>query len=897
MLRKNLRVFLLISVLVILSIVILGYRDIDLPGDSLDRGGTGPLGLVLGLDLRGGAHLVYQAESNVEIGVTFEEPLSEEELKAALTDLGFSTASITTFAREEFSLDVPDLPQGAVDPFLRDLAEEVRGVIRESNAEIEARTSLDIRLADAPNEASVTEVIDGLGYPDATVAAVLSQIFTVTDLPSLDEEAEAAMREALEGLFSLDDLQVGEFDDDTQAIIFFTPLPDEVDIESALNDLGYPGSRVVNLDGKTFTTTVASLDEQALADLRAGLRDDVIGIDQISATDIEAALIDLAFEVGLDQGVVETALTDLGFPEATVTESRGADYDIKLPSLDEERDLTIEDELVEQLGAVSSFRFQRNSPTDESMEGVVDTIERRINAFGITEPTVQRFGDDRVLIQLPGVEDTRIDLAFKGNVSQGTLESILRDLGFDDAIVDRPRQVVVSNLFNIDIAGLSQESREKIRRGLEDEFGLLGSFSFDEATERIQVAFQQGVAVADLRTTLSGLDFATAEVSQGLGSSFRVRTPTLTTVEQEQLRLDLVNIILPIDSFEASGGVEEAKSLIGQTAQLVFKERTCLNADCSEFTDRDAVGRSGESLTGDNLVQAFAGTQPTTGLPIVNFVFDGEGTRIFRDLTTRISGDRTKCIAHILDDELIICPVVNRPIVSGSGFIEGPDFTFDRVRNLAIQLQSGSLPVSLELVRESTVDSLLGDESLKASLKAAIVGLALIVFFLVVYYRMAGVVASVALMVYAVIILAVFKMVPVTLTLSGLAGLILSFGMAVDANILIFERLKEELRTGRSLLSSMEIGFRRAWPAIRDSNTSTFITCGVLFFFGRELGEPRITGFAITLAIGVAVSMFTALTVTRNILQLLAFTRLGRVLNLFSPEGARRSVGVAGGDR
>ena len=897
MLRKNLRVFLLISVLVILSVVILGYRDIDLPGDSLDRGGTGPLGLVLGLDLRGGAHLVYQAESPVRIDVTFEEPLSEEELKAALTDLGFGTASITTFAREEFSLDVPDLPQGAVDPFLRDLAEEVRGVIRESNTEIEARTSLDIRLADAPNEASVTEVIDGLGYPDATVAAVLSQIFTVTNLPSLSEEAETAMREALEGLFSLDALQVEEFDDDTQAIIFFTPLPDEVDIESALNDLGYPGSRVVNLDGKTFTTTVASLDEQALADLRAGLRDDVIGIDQIGATDIEAALIDLTFEVGLDQGVVETALTDLGFPEATVTESRGADYAIDLPSLDEERDLTIEDELVERLGAVSSFQFRRNSPTEESMEGVVDTIERRINAFGITEPTVQRFGDDRVLIQLPGIEDTRIDLAFKGNVSQGTLESTLRDLGFDDAIVDRPRQINVSNLFNIDIAGLSQESREKIRRGLEDEFGLLGSFSFDEATERIQVAFQQGVAVADLRTTLSDLDFASAEVSQGLGISFRVRTPTLTTVEQEQLLLDLANIILPIESFEASGGVEEAKDLIGQTAQLVFKERTCLNAGCSEFTDRDAVGRSGESLTGDNLVQAFAGTQPTTGLPIVNFVFDGEGTRIFRDLTTRISGDQTKCIAHILDDELIICPVVNRPIVSGSGFIEGPDFTFDRVRNLAIQLQSGSLPVSLELVRESTVDSLLGDESLKASLKAAIVGLALIVFFLVVYYRMAGVVASVALMVYAVIILAIFKMVPVTLTLSGLAGLILSFGMAVDANILIFERLKEELRTGRSLLSSMEIGFRRAWPAIRDSNTSTFITCGILFFFGRELGEPRITGFAITLAIGVAVSMFTALTVTRNILQLMAFTRLGRVLNLFSPEGARRSASVAGGDR
>jgi preprotein translocase subunit SecD len=338
--------------------------------------------------------------------------------------------------------------------------------------------------------------------------------------------------------------------------------------------------------------------------------------------------------------------------------------------------------------------------------------------------------------------------------------------------------------------------------------------------------------------------------------------------------------------FEISGGAEGAKKLIGETAQLLFKERTCLNQDCSIFEDRAAVGNKGESLTGDNLSQAFGSTQQTTGEPIVNFVFDGDGTRVFRDLTTRIAGDPTKCISHFLDGEMILCPVVNQPIIAGSGFISG-NFTLSEVRTLSIQLQSGSLPIALELVRESTVDSLLGDESLKGSLKAAAVGFGLIGLFMLLYYRIPGIVSSVALLSYGLMLLAVFKMIPVTLTLSGLAGLVLSIGMAVDANILIFERLKEELRSGRSLMSAIEIGFRRAWPAIRDSNISTLITCGILFFFGRELGEPRITGFAVTLAIGVSLSMFTAIVVTRALLTFLVYTPLGTRLRFYSPEGLK----------
>ncbi len=893
--RQNLRIFLLISVLFILAVLILFNRDVDLPGDSLDRGGTGPLGLVLGLDLRGGAHLVYEAERPVKIDITFEKAITEAELKNGLADLDLGSVAITAFDSEEFSLDVPGITQDGVNAFMQDLQSEI-GTVREFTSDIEDRTRLNVSLVDAPSQDAVTQVIKQLGYADVEVANVFALIFTVDNLPAIDEDAENAMRDALEAFFPLDDLRVITEDDLTQAVIFFTPLPEERDFEFALSGLGHPNARIVNVDGKNFTATLSSLDGDALTELESSLREAVIGVDQVSSEDIQTALIDLTVDATLDQSVVDTALVDLGFAEAAVTESRGREYAVDLSVLDEGRDLTLQDQVVQELGAVSLFQIQREDATVERMEGVVDTIQRRVNAFGITEPSVQMFGEDRVLIQLPGVEDTSIDLVFKGSVPQPTLENALEELGFDDALVDRPEAVSIPGLFEIRMAGLTQELQQEIRDGLEGQLGPLDTFTFDETSETIQLAFEQVVAESNVISTLNDLGFNTAVVFPGSGIFYRVRIPTLSTPEQEELRRDLANAILPIQSFEASGGVEEAKGLIGQTAQLVFKERTCLNADCSEFEDREAIGRSGESLTGDNLVQAFAGSHPTTGLPIVNFVFDGDGARIFRDFTTRIAGDRTRCIAHVLDDENIICPIVQQPIVGGSGFIEGPDFTFDRVRTLGIQLESGSLPISLDLVRESTVDSFLGGESLRASLKAGIIGLALIVLFMIVYYRAAGVVAALALMVYAALLLAIFKMVPVTLTLSGLAALLLSVGMAVDANILIFERLKEELRTGRSLLSSMEVGFRRAWPAIRDSNTSTFITCGILFFFGRELGEPRITGFAITLAIGVAVSMFTALTVSRNLLHLMAFTRLGESLNLFSPEGARRSDGDATGD-
>ena len=923
--RRNLRIFLIIGVMFTLAVLVLWNQEVDLPGDSFDRGGTGPLGLVLGLDLRGGAHLVYQADRPVTLNTTFAEPISESELKEGLDNITFGQPTsesetkedldkrklgpitITTFQREEFSLDVPGIDQAGVDGFMAELQAEV-GAATNYTSSIEDRTQIHVSLEELPSQQTVGDVVRGLGYEEVQVATVQSQVFILSELPDIDEDAEEAMKTTLSELFPVEDLLVVRDEDDAVQSVWarFTRAPDEGELQVAFNDLEYPDARIVNVDGKNFTATLDPLEEEAFVALEEGLRENVIGIDQVNSTNIQSALIDMTLAIGVEQAAMETAMVDLGFSEAVVIESRGREYVLELSSLDEERDLTIEGKVSEQVGALSAFLMTRNAPDTDRMEGVIDTIKRRVDAFGITEPSVQLFGEDRVLVQLPGVEDTNIDVVFKGRVSSPTLENAMAELGFEDALVSDAEIADVPGVFDIRVQEVTEEERDEIRTVLEEELGRIELFEYDENLQAMQVVFAGSLEVSEDSDVESPevLDVESSEVSEvvvGLGHeeedvevlatpgvSFRVRVETLSGTEQNELRQNLATAVLPIHSFIATGGVEEAKRLIGQTAQLVFAERTCQNADCTQFEDQEAVGRSGEALTGDNLVQAFAGSHPTTGLPIVNFVFDGDGTRIFRDFTTRIAGDQTKCIAHLLDKVSIICPVARQPIISGSGFIEGQDFTFDRVRTLSIQFESGSLPVSLDLVRESTVDSFLGGESLRASLKAALVGLGLIILFMIIYYRAAGLVAAFALIVYIALVLAIFKMTPVTLTLSGLAAVILSIGMAVDANILIFERLKEELRAGRSLLSSMEIGFRRAWPAIRDSNTSTFITCGILFFFGRELGEPRITGFAITLAIGVAVSMFTALMVSRNFLQLLAFTKLGDRLNLFTPEGMRR---------
>jgi preprotein translocase subunit SecD len=217
---------------------------------------------------------------------------------------------------------------------------------------------------------------------------------------------------------------------------------------------------------------------------------------------------------------------------------------------------------------------------------------------------------------------------------------------------------------------------------------------------------------------------------------------------------------------------------------------------------------------------------------------------------------------------VISSPVIQSPITEGRGRITG-QFTLDEVRGLVIQLKYGSLPVPLKVVQNRTVGPTLGADSVQRSIVAGIIGLILVALFMLIYYRLPGLLADLALIVYSLVVFALFKLIPVTLTLAGIAGFILSIGMAVDANILIFERMREELRHGKSLGAAIEAGYNRAWTSIRDSNISTLITCVILFWFGTNFGASIIKGFALTLAIGVLVSMFSALLVTRNFLRII----------------------------
>lgn len=250
--------------------------------------------------------------------------------------------------------------------------------------------------------------------------------------------------------------------------------------------------------------------------------------------------------------------------------------------------------------------------------------------------------------------------------------------------------------------------------------------------------------------------------------------------------------------------------------------------------------------------------------PYISFTLADDASKIFADYTSKHTGEY---LAIVLDDTVISDPVIRSAITGGKGIIEG-NFTIDSANALAIQLRYGSLPIPFKVVESRAVGATLGQDSVQKSEIAGLIGLLLVIIFMAVYYRLPGLIADLALIVYAATTFALFKLIPVTLTLPGIAGFVLSIGVAVDANILIFSRLKEELREGKPLLPAIDLAWDRAWPSIRDSNISTLITCVILFWFGSAFGASLVKGFALTLAIGVLVSLFTAINVTRTFLHL-----------------------------
>ena len=271
-------------------------------------------------------------------------------------------------------------------------------------------------------------------------------------------------------------------------------------------------------------------------------------------------------------------------------------------------------------------------------------------------------------------------------------------------------------------------------------------------------------------------------------------------------------------------------------------------------------------VTGYELVSGQIGTRAKelTGEPMVLLGFNPEGTRKLAEWSRTHVGQP---LAIVLDKKVISAPIVREAITDGAASISGGKMTWREAERIALLLRYGALPVPLTVVENRNVGPTLGQDSVNKSVVAGIIGLCTVLLFMTLYYRLPGVLAGLALCIYTVLIFALYKLIPVTLTLPGVAGLLLSIGMAVDANILIFERMKEELRAGKALRASIEAGFDRAWTSIWDSNLSTLLTCLILYLFGRSLGASMVKGFAITLAIGVAVSMFSAITVTRTFLR------------------------------
>jgi preprotein translocase subunit SecD len=326
-----------------------------------------------------------------------------------------------------------------------------------------------------------------------------------------------------------------------------------------------------------------------------------------------------------------------------------------------------------------------------------------------------------------------------------------------------------------------------------------------------------------------------------------------------------------VAEFPGIGNPEEVVAKIKQTALLEFvdmgttavAEGTIIKTDYGQegVTADPTQGIYHTVMTGAALKSASAQQDPNTGAFSIGFTLTPEQADFFSEYTGSHIG---QVLGITLDKQVISAPSINGQI-SDSGEISG-SFTREEANDLANLLRYGALPVPVQVVESRSVGPTLGAESVQKSLVAGLIGLAAVMIFMALYYRLPGILADVALIIYALLSLAIFELYPVVLTLPGIAGFILSIGMAVDANILIFERMKEELRAGRPLTQAIDLGWKRAWPSIRDANSSTLITCVILYWFGSAFGASLVKGFSLTLGIGVLVSMFTAIVVTRTFL-------------------------------
>lgn len=461
-----------------------------------------------------------------------------------------------------------------------------------------------------------------------------------------------------------------------------------------------------------------------------------------------------------------------------------------------------------------------------------ELLETRVNPDGTLEPVIQTVhsGEDyRLSIELPGVTDIneairrigetpKLEFKVEGEPPQRTEEE-------KEQIRKRNEQ--------------KKKDAEKVLANAQKpdaKFAQLARKNSDDPLTAQEGGLVEGIERGQLPPVLDTAVFGDTKVGQ---------------VYPELIETGQGYFVLKIE--ERTAPEEGAEDQV-ETATI----RQILFATESEELQQIGPYFVETGLTGEQLDDAAAVRDGTTNLPAVSLTFNSEGRDLFADLTRN---NIDKQIAIYLDGVLMSAPVVNQEIPNGEAQITG-DFTFEEAKALADRLDLGALPVNLTLISQQNVGPTLGQESIERSLFAGVLGLVLLSIFMIVYYRLPGLMGVVALAMYTLIVLAVFKLWPITLTLAGVAGFILSIGMAVDANVLIFERTKEELRAGKAVDMSVADGFKRAWTSIRDSNLSSLITCLILYWFGSSL----IRGFAITLAIGIVVSMFSAITISRNLL-------------------------------
>jgi len=471
---------------------------------------------------------------------------------------------------------------------------------------------------------------------------------------------------------------------------------------------------------------------------------------------------------------------------------------------------------------------------DAAMEGVRDVIERRVNAFGVAEPVVQTSSSNRLIVELAGVFD--VQEAIKNIGETPFLEFKELNPEATQGVLLTPEEKAAAQDYNKTAKNKAEELLTRVLAG-EDFAELAKQFSEDPGSKANGGDLgwaKRGQFVPEFDQAIFD-DLAAGQIS--------------SQIVETQFGYHIIKKV------DERGEGENEEVLASHILIAKKDEETKINSNADQWINT--------SLSGKQLKKAQVEFDPNTGQPNVSLEFDSEGKDLFAAITKR---NLQKPVAIFLDGSPISIPTVQEEILDGKAVISG-NFNLTEAKVLAQRLTAGALPVPIELINQQTIGPALGKISLQRSLIAGLLGLLIVSLFMIFYYRLPGLIAVLALIIYTLITLAIFEIGSITLSLAGIAGFILSVGMAVDANILIFERTKEELRNGKPILSSIEEGFNRAWLSIRDSNFSSIITCIILAWFGSSI----IKGFAITLAIGILVSMFSAITITRTFLRLISF--------------------------